>query len=69
MSTAIFLAPRASGGYETRLADDGTRELDGCAGLIVEDKFRKQIHLTLSEGDWEQLRDRINQMMHEKGWR
>lgn len=63
MSTAIFLSPHG-GGYRVELCQDHTNLPDGYNNLIVEDKWGDQRFVTLGEGDWECLRDRIDQMLH-----
>lgn len=66
VSTAIFLTPHGNGGYAVELCQDHTDLPAGYANLIVEDKHGNQRFVTLGEGDWVQLRDRIDQMLNQR---
>jgi hypothetical protein len=67
VSTAIFLSSRGNGGgYRVEICQDHTDLPDGFANLIVEGKWGDQTFYSLGDGDWEQLRDRIDQLLKQR---
>lgn len=67
MSTAIFLTPRGNGGgYDIQVGEDYTSRPHGGANLVIFDNHGDSRIASLGEGDWVQLRDRIDQMLNNR---
>lgn len=66
MSAAIFLTPCGNGGYTVEVGEDHTSRADRGANLVIVDKWGDMRIVSLGLDDWEQLRDRIDQILHNR---